>query len=49
MQLTGETGWWIPSGRVYYSPGDADTPALELSNAKSGSSCRSAPSIRSAP
>jgi RHS repeat-associated protein len=30
LQLAGETGWWMPSGRVYYSPGDADTPAQEL-------------------
>ena len=30
VQLAGETGWWIPSGRVYYSPGDGDTPAVEL-------------------
>jgi RHS repeat-associated protein len=33
VQLPGETGWWIPSGRVYYSPGDTDTPAQELANA----------------
>ena len=33
-QPPGETGWWIPSGRVYYSPGDTDTPPAELSNAK---------------
>ena len=30
VQLAGETGWWMPSGRVDYSPGDADTPAQEL-------------------
>ena len=23
VQLAGETGWWIPSGRVFYSPGDS--------------------------
>jgi RHS repeat-associated protein len=33
VQVPGETGWWIPSGRVYYSPGDTDTPAQELANA----------------
>jgi RHS repeat-associated protein len=33
VQITGEQGWWMPSGRVYYSPGDSDTPAQELSNA----------------
>ena len=33
VQLVGETGWWIPSGRVYYSPGDGDTPAVELAQA----------------
>lgn len=30
----GETSWWIPSGRVFYSPGDADTPAQELAEAR---------------
>jgi RHS repeat-associated protein len=34
VQLTGETGWWIPSGRIYLSPGDNDTPAQELANAR---------------
>ncbi len=33
LQLPGEAGWWMPSGRVYFSPGDADTPAQELANA----------------
>jgi RHS repeat-associated protein len=33
VQLAGETGWWAPSGRVYYSPGDADAPATELAAA----------------
>ena len=33
VQLAGETGWWIPSGRVYYSSGDGDTPAVELAQA----------------
>jgi RHS repeat-associated protein len=33
LQLPGETGWWLPSGQVFYSPGDTDTPAQELANA----------------
>ncbi|HEY6315369.1 MAG TPA: SpvB/TcaC N-terminal domain-containing protein [Streptosporangiaceae bacterium] len=33
VQLPGETGWWMPSGQVFYSPGDSDTPAQELANA----------------
>jgi RHS repeat-associated protein len=36
VQLTGETGWWMPSGRVYYSPGDDDTPGQELASATPG-------------
>ena len=36
VQLAGETGWWRPSGRVYYSPGDGDTPAQELASATVG-------------
>jgi RHS repeat-associated protein len=31
----GEMDWWIPSGRIFYSPGDADTPAQELARARS--------------
>ena len=34
VQLPGETGWWVPSGRTYFSPGDADTPAQELAYAQ---------------
>src|SRR5262249_43038486 len=26
----GDANWWIPSGRVFYSPDVADTPAQEL-------------------
>ena len=26
----GDEGWWLPSGRLYYSPGGADTPGDEL-------------------
>ncbi len=33
IQLAGETGWWMPSGRTYLSPGDSDTPTQELANA----------------
>ena len=33
VQLADETGWWMPSGRVFYSPGDSDTPAQELADA----------------
>jgi RHS repeat-associated protein len=33
ITLLGENGWWIPSARIFYSPGDSDTPAQELSNA----------------
>ena len=29
----GET-WWLPSGRVFYSPDDADSPAAELGYAR---------------
>jgi RHS repeat-associated protein len=30
----GDTDWWIPSGRTFYSAGDADTPAQELAEAR---------------
>jgi RHS repeat-associated protein len=33
VQLSGESGWWVPSGQVFYSAGDSDTPAQELANA----------------
>src|SRR6185369_2749304 len=26
--------WWIPSGRVFHSPGSADPPAQELAEAR---------------
>jgi RHS repeat-associated protein len=32
-QLPGETGWWQPSSRVFYSAGDSDPPAVELAAA----------------
>jgi RHS repeat-associated protein len=34
VQPGGDTNWWKPSGRVYFSPGDTDTPAQELTNAQ---------------
>jgi Salmonella virulence plasmid 65kDa B protein/Insecticide toxin TcdB middle/C-terminal region/Insecticide toxin TcdB middle/N-terminal region len=30
VQLAGESGWWMPSGRLFHSPGDNDAPAQEL-------------------
>ena len=36
VQLPAETGWWIPSGQVFYSPGDSDPPAQELATARAG-------------
>jgi RHS repeat-associated protein len=33
VQRPGSSNWWIPSGRLYYSPGDTDTPAQELAYA----------------
>jgi len=35
-QLPGETGWWRPSSRVFYSPGDGDTAIVELAAARAG-------------
>jgi RHS repeat-associated protein len=35
-QLPGEAGWWRPSTRVFYSPGDGDTAAVELAAARAG-------------
>src|SRR5207247_2530990 len=34
VQLAGQAEWWIPSGRVFYSPRDADLPAQELAEAQ---------------
>lgn len=34
VQLAGQPDWWVPSGRVFYSPGDADLPAQELAEAR---------------
>jgi RHS repeat-associated protein len=33
VQLPGGSDWWLPSGRVHFSPGDGDTPAQELAHA----------------
>jgi RHS repeat-associated protein len=30
----GDTNWWIPSGRMFYSPGSADTSTQELAYAR---------------
>ena len=34
VQVPGDTGWWMPSGRVFFSAGDTDTPATELAAAQ---------------
>jgi RHS repeat-associated protein len=34
VELPGWLGWWAPSGRLYYSPGDGDTAAQELAAAR---------------
>jgi RHS repeat-associated protein len=34
VRSEGEATWWIPSGRVFYSPQVADTPAQELAFAQ---------------
>jgi RHS repeat-associated protein len=34
VRLAGQNDWWIPSGRVFYSPGDADSPVQELAAAR---------------
>ena len=34
VQLLDGDDWWIPSGRTFYSAGDADTPAEELAEAR---------------
>ncbi|MGH8652070.1 MAG: hypothetical protein ACREYE_07755 [Gammaproteobacteria bacterium] len=30
----GDANWWIPSGRMFFSPGSADPPAQELAHAR---------------
>jgi hypothetical protein len=34
VQPGGDPNFWIPGGRTYFSPGDADTPAQELAAAR---------------
>ncbi len=34
-QLDGHTGWWMPTGQIFYSPNKQDTPAQELAIARS--------------
>jgi RHS repeat-associated protein len=34
VQWPGEVGWWMPSGRLYYSPTVGDPPATELAVAQ---------------
>ena len=34
IHTEGDANWWIPSGRVFYSPNTADTPARELAHAQ---------------
>jgi RHS repeat-associated protein len=29
-----DANWWIPTGRLFYSPGDSDTPVQELTEAR---------------
>ena len=33
VHSAGDAAWWVPSGRMFYSPGSADTPAQELAYA----------------
>ncbi|MGQ0570847.1 MAG: SpvB/TcaC N-terminal domain-containing protein, partial [Armatimonadota bacterium] len=34
VHIEGDANWWIPSGRMFYSPGSNDTAALELAHAR---------------
>lgn len=34
VRPAGRTDWWIPSGRVFFSPGDTDSAAVETSAAR---------------
>ncbi|GIF62408.1 hypothetical protein Ais01nite_04430 [Asanoa ishikariensis] len=34
VRLDGADGWWIPTTRVHYSPGDDDPPEAELASAQ---------------
>ncbi len=35
VQLAGTSGWWMPAGRIFYSTGETDAPAVELAEAQS--------------
>jgi len=34
VHTEGDTNWWIPSGRIFYSPGSGDAPAEEEAHAR---------------
>ena len=34
LHSNGDANWWLPSGRIFYSPVSADTPAQELAFAR---------------
>ena len=34
VDLDGDGNWWVPSGRVFYSPNSEDSPVLELAYAQ---------------
>ena len=34
VHTEGDADWWIPSGRVFYSPNPGDTPSQELAHAR---------------
>ncbi|MBC8120910.1 MAG: VCBS repeat-containing protein [Gemmatimonadaceae bacterium] len=34
VEIDGDRNWWVPSGRVFYSPNTADTPTQELAEAQ---------------
>jgi virulence plasmid B protein/glycosyltransferase TcdB-like subunit of Tc toxin/glycosyltransferase TcdB-like subunit of Tc toxinin len=34
VRLAGQNDWWVPSGRTYFSAGDADSAPVELAAAK---------------
>jgi RHS repeat-associated protein len=34
VNLDGDGRWWIPSGRIFYSPNSGDTPVQELAEAR---------------
>ncbi len=34
VHTEGDANWWVPSGRIFYSPGSTDTPPQELAYAR---------------